>query len=72
MMRTLILTLLIAGFALPVFAQTKYTISGTIHAQKSGENIVRATVLVSGQNIGAVSNEYGFFSLTLPAGSYTR
>jgi hypothetical protein len=70
MMRTLILTLLIAGFSLPAFAQTKYTVSGAIHTKKSGENIVRATVLVSGQNIAAVSNEYGFFSLTLPAGSY--
>lgn len=45
----------------------KYTISGYIEDAESGEKLMAANVfdLKSGQ--GAVSNTYGFFSLTLPA-----
>lgn len=46
----------------------RYTISGYIEDKSSGERLIGANVYdrVSGQ--GAASNEYGFFSLTLPAG----
>jgi len=49
----------------------KHTISGTIRAKGSGESILRATVTVEGKNIGVTSNDYGFFSITLPDGQYT-
>ena len=49
-------------------AQERFTISGTITAQKTGETIIGATIKAG--NTGTTSNEYGFFSLTLPAGSY--
>jgi len=48
-----------------------YTISGFLKDNETGENLISATVLVSGTNIGTISNEYGFFSLTLPKGKYT-
>ncbi len=54
-----------------LFAQKKHTISGTIKDIKTGETVVGAIVEVKGQNIGAVTNEYGFYSLTLPEGDYT-
>ncbi|WP_440135056.1 TonB-dependent receptor [Chitinophaga sancti] len=54
-----------------VVAQAKFTISGTIRSKKTGETIIGATVHVAGQSIGTVSNEYGFYSLTLPEGTYT-
>lgn len=47
---------------------SKYTISGTITSQKSGETLIGATVRAGGA--GTVSNEFGFFSLTLPEGVY--
>jgi len=54
--------------------QQKYTISGTVRAQKTGETIIGATIKVSGNGTdlftATVSNEYGFYSLTLPAGAY--
>jgi hypothetical protein len=71
MPRTLILTLLILLFSFCTYAQTKYTISGTIRAGKTGESAIRATVLVSEHHLGITTNEYGFFSLTLLAGHYT-
>ena len=71
MTRTVILTLSILLLSFCTYAQTKFTISGIVRAGKSGESAIRATVLVSGQHLGITTNEYGFFSLTLPAGHYT-
>lgn len=61
-------------FSLTLFishSQEKYTISGTVSDSLKGEEIISASIRVKGQNIGALSNEYGFYSLTLPKGSYT-
>jgi hypothetical protein len=54
-----------------VFSQNKYTISGSIKDFSKGEELINATIKVKGQNLGARSNEYGFYSLTLPEGKYT-
>ncbi len=53
------------------FAQTKFTINGTIKDAKNGETLIGVTVLIQELQTGNVSNEYGFYSLTLPAGAYT-
>jgi hypothetical protein len=53
------------------FAQTKFTINGTIKDAKNGETLIGVTVLIKELQTGNVSNEYGFYSLTLPAGTYT-
>lgn len=52
-------------------AQEKFTLSGTISDSTKGEELINATVKVKGQNIGTRSNEYGFYSMTLPQGNYT-
>lgn len=52
-------------------AQERYTISGTITSQRTGERLINASVRVSGKSIGTISNEYGFFSLSLSKGNYT-
>ncbi|PZF70772.1 TonB-dependent receptor [Taibaiella soli] len=50
----------------------KFTISGTVKDQKNGEQMIGATVRVTElQGVGAMTNEYGFYSLTLPSGTYT-
>jgi len=49
-----------------------YTISGSIKDSTNGEDLYGASVKVSElANVGAISNAYGFFSLTLEAGTYT-
>jgi hypothetical protein len=53
-----------------VFAQQKYTLSGYIKDGFSGETIIGATLTVRGSNKGISSNQYGFYSITLPAGKY--
>jgi hypothetical protein len=55
-----------------VFAQNKFTISGTIKDARNGETLLGATVRIEEKaSIGISSNEYGFYSLSLPKGSYT-
>lgn len=54
------------------FAQQKYTISGTIKDKKSGELLIGTVVRIAEiKNAGAASNEYGFYSITVPEGDYT-
>jgi hypothetical protein len=64
----LTLTLFVALFS---FAQEKYTISGTIKDQKTGESLIGATIILQGNDNAAVlSNGYGFYSITVPANDY--
>lgn len=56
--------------AISLFAQNS-TLSGNIIDQASGEAIIGATVYVEELKKGTASNVYGFYSLTVPQGSYT-
>ncbi len=51
----------------PVIAQ-QYTISGYITDQANGETLISATVLDTNTAKGAASNNFGYYSLTLPTG----
>lgn len=51
-------------------AQTKYTISGTIREANSNETLIGVTLAVQNLKTGTTTNEYGFYSLTLPRGEY--
>lgn len=52
------------------FAQEKITISGTITDSKTNESLIGVSVNVKNANYFTGSNEYGFYSLTLPEGDY--
>lgn len=49
-------------------AQEKYTLSGIIKSRAKGETVIGATIHEG--NNGTVSNEYGFYSLSLPKGNH--
>jgi hypothetical protein len=49
-------------------AQPRHTVSGYITDQSSKETLIGATILDLKSGRGAITNEYGFFSLTLPQG----
>lgn len=53
------------------FSQEKFTLSGYVKDQSTGEEIIGALVKVRDKPQGASTNEYGFYSLTLPKGTYT-
>ena len=49
---------------------SSFTISGYITDLNSGESIVGANIYCQDLNLGVTSNTYGFYSLTLPEGTY--
>jgi hypothetical protein len=53
------------------YAQQKFTISGKIHDAKNGEELIGASVRTTTGDYATTTNEYGFYSLTIPEGSYT-
>ncbi|HMQ60536.1 MAG TPA: TonB-dependent receptor plug domain-containing protein [Flavilitoribacter sp.] len=65
---TLFCALLVSALSL---AQNRFTISGYIEDAGSGEKLIAANILDLKSGSGAISNTYGFYSLTLPADSVT-
>lgn len=59
-------------FCTTLFAQQKFTISGTVKDAKNGEEMIGATVYLKElPSAAVVANAYGFYSLTVPKGKYT-
>ncbi|MDG1729596.1 MAG: TonB-dependent receptor [Algibacter sp.] len=54
----------------PLKAQEKFTISGTISEEKSNETLIGVNVIFPEISAGTTTNEYGFYSITLPEGNY--
>lgn len=58
------------GHFFVIQAQEKYTLSGTVFEASSNESLIGVTVAVSELKTGTTTNEYGFYSITLPEGEY--
>jgi CarboxypepD_reg-like domain/TonB-dependent Receptor Plug Domain len=58
------------GIKTNTIKQGNAIVSGHIRNERSGEPIVNASVFADRLNIGAVTDPYGYYSLTLPAGKY--
>ena len=61
-------TLLFVPFLL--IAQEKFTLSGTVIDNQSNETLIGVNILVPEIQSGTMTNEYGFYSITLPRGTY--
>jgi len=53
-----------------VFSQQKFTLSGTVLEASSNETMIGVTIAIPELNTGVTTNEYGFYSITLPEGDY--
>jgi hypothetical protein len=51
-------------------AKKKFTISGTITDSRNNETLIGVTIYFPELKSTTTSNEYGFYSITLPAGNY--
>jgi hypothetical protein len=58
-------------FFLNLHAQEKFTLSGIITDEINGETLIGVNVIINELKTGTVTNEYGFYSITLPKGTYT-
>ena len=60
-------------FVATVVAQSteKFTLSGQIRDGENGEDLIGSTVFIKELKTGVAANIYGFYSITIPKGSYT-
>lgn len=65
-----LITLLFLTIGFSSFSQEKFTLSGVISEQSSNETLIGVNVLFPDIAKGATTNEYGFYSITLPKGNY--
>ncbi|MEQ3661673.1 MAG: TonB-dependent receptor [Flavobacterium sp.] len=63
----IIFTLFFLNFS---YSQEKFTISGSISDIKNNETLLGVSVYIKDLKTGTNTNEYGFYSLTLPKGIY--
>ncbi len=70
MIKKMVYVLLFFSTVFSVYAQ-KHTISGKISDSQNGETLFGVNIIIKEFKIGAVSNEYGFYSLSVPKGNYT-
>src|ERR1035437_1297647 len=61
-----------AGFIPPDTNPDKFTISGYVKDSNTGETLIGAAITIKElPQIGTVTNAYGFYSLTIPNGTYS-
>lgn len=65
-----IVFLIIILFSFSAFSQEKFTLSGNITDHKNNETLIGVNIYVPDLKIGTTTNEYGFYSLTLPKGEH--
>ncbi len=70
MIKNLIFSLILMGSFCPSNAQQTYTLSGYIKDKETGENLSDANIKIKSSGEGTVSNDYGFYSISLPKGDY--
>lgn len=70
MLKLKITLVLFLGMIFSGFSQQKFTISGTISDSSSNETLIGVNVFIPSLKIGTTTNEYGFYSLSLPKGDY--
>lgn len=69
-MKGTLLSVFLFLFTHQLSAQDKFTISGYVKDALSGETLIGATIAVNGSGRAVLANQYGFYSITLPAGEY--
>ncbi|TBX70354.1 TonB-dependent receptor [Flavobacterium silvisoli] len=52
------------------FLKEKFTLSGTITDAKTNETLIGVNIFIPEKKVGITTNEYGFYSITLPKGTY--
>jgi len=64
--------MLLLFFSNDLLAQNpKVTLSGYVKEASSGETLIGATVFIKEVQNGTTTNEYGFYSVSVPPGNYT-
>ncbi|HLT51813.1 MAG TPA: TonB-dependent receptor [Arenibacter sp.] len=57
-------------YSLSVYSQNRFTLSGTVTEISSNETLIGVTIAIPSLGTGVITNQYGFYSITLPKGVY--
>ena len=71
MFKNSILLFLFSIVTFSSFSQEKFTLSGTISDTKNKETLIGVNIYIVEAKASLSTNEYGFYSVTLPSGEYT-
>ena len=66
--KKIITLLFLIFYAATSSAQDKFTLSGTIMDANTNETLIGVNVVIPQLKVGVTTNEYGFYSITLPQG----
>src|SRR5688572_14824439 len=69
MIRNLLLSVFVLSITV-AFSQDKVTLNGYVKDADNGEELIGVAVYIPELKAGAVTNAYGFYSITLPKGTY--
>ena len=69
-MRQFTLVFILSIISSLVYSQNKFTISGYVQDNSSGENLIGVSIYEKKSFKGTSSNQYGFYSLSLDEGEY--
>ena len=70
MIQTKKLFFLFLLFSISIYGQEKITISGSVYDQSNNETLIGVSIYFTELNTGTTTNEYGFYSITIPKGTY--
>ena len=70
-MKKITLSLFFSIFFFSLFGQEKYTLSGYVKDNETGEFLIGATIYLKENLKGVSTNQYGFYSLTVDKGNYS-
>ena len=69
--RMTVLVILLAVNTATLAQTVKHTVSGYVKDSSNGEALINATVTIQPIGIAVMTNSYGYYSVTLPAGKYS-
>jgi len=67
----IIYILLLITVSFGAYSQQKVTLSGTVTMKTNTETVIGASIFIPEAKVSAITNSYGFYSVTLPKGEYT-
>jgi len=71
MLKRVIITIITLIFISEAAKSQEVTVSGHVKDEDNGEVLIGVNVYLKGMSVGAASNSYGFYSLTVPKGRQT-
>ena len=63
---------LIIIYSYSLFGQESFILSGYVTDVETNEKLIGVNILLPELNLGTTTNEYGFFSISIPTVSYTH